>query len=88
MAIDRKLLDILCCPVTGVPLEPLTRDGLARLNALIRQGQARYVSDEPVEAPLTEALITTNGERVYRVDDSIPVMLDERAIPGRLLRDD
>jgi len=88
MAIDRKLLDILCCPVTGVPLEVLDKDRLNKLNARIAAGEVRYISDEPVEQPLQEALITENGERIYRVDDGIPMMLEERAIWGRWLRDE
>ncbi len=88
MAIDRKLLDILCCPVTGVPLEVLDKDRLNKLNAHIAAGEVRYISDEPVEQPLQEALITENGERIYRVDDGIPMMLEERAIWGRWLRDE
>lgn len=86
MPIDRKLLDILCCPATGVPLEPLRKDQLQRLNTLIGTGQVRDVGDEPVATPLSEALITVNGERIYRIDDGIPIMLENRAILGRLLK--
>lgn len=85
MAIDRKLLDILCCPETGVPLKLLRRDQLDRLNAAISAGHASYLNGDPVDTPLQEALITTNAERIYRVDDNIPIMLTERAIPGKLL---
>lgn len=85
MAIDRKLLDILCCPETGVPLKLLHKDQLSALNALIDAGNVSYLNDEPVDAPLQEALITNNGERIYRVDGNIPIMLAERAISGKLL---
>lgn len=88
MALDRKLLDILCCPATGVPLEPLRKDKLQQLNARIAAGEVRQYNDQAVTTPLQEALITENGERIYRVDDGIPVMLEELAIPGRLLRAD
>lgn len=86
MPIDRKLLDILCCPATGVPLEPLRRDSLSSLNALIASGELRYVNGDQVEAPLQEALITENGERIYRVDSGIPIMLEERGIAGHVLK--
>lgn len=86
MAIDRKLLDILCCPETGVPLKLLRKDQLAALNASVAAGEIRYLNDEPVVTPLQEALITNNGERIYRVDNSIPIMLAERAISGKLLK--
>lgn len=86
MAIDRKLLDILCCPETGVPLKLLRKDELSALNALIATGNVSYLNDDPVETPLQEALITNNGERIYRIDNSIPIMLAERAISGKLLK--
>lgn len=86
MPIDRKLLDILCCPATGVPLEPLRRDSLALLNDLVASGELRYVNGDQVETPLQEALITENGERIYRVDGGIPIMLEERAIAGHVLK--
>lgn len=86
MALDRKLLDVLCCPITKLPVRPLTRDQLQKVNDAVAAGQLRYLDDSPVEAALTEGLITENGERIYRVDDGIPVMLEERAIPAGSLR--
>ncbi len=80
MAIDRKLLDVLCCPVTKQPVRVMKRDEITALNERIQAGEVRYQDDEPVDTPLTEGLITDNEERVYRVDDGIPVMLEERAI--------
>jgi len=85
MAVDRKLLDILCCPITRQSLEPLPRDALQRLNTLIEAGSVSYVDDTPVETALAGALITANGERIYPVDDDIPVMLEERCISARPL---
>ncbi|MGD8430165.1 MAG: Trm112 family protein [Ectothiorhodospiraceae bacterium] len=81
MALDRKLLDVLCCPMTKVPVRPLTRDELDRVNQAIADGQLRYLDNTPVESTLAEGLVTENGQRVYRVDDGIPVMLEDRAIP-------
>ncbi len=80
MAVDRKLLEILCCPVTKVPVEPLARERLDRLNEAVKQGKVRYVDGRPVEEPLEEALITQNGKTVYRVQSGIPVMLQEEGI--------
>lgn len=83
MAVDRKLLEILCCPVTKIPVEPLPRERLDALNALIDQGQAYYQDGTPVSGQVREALITENGERIYLVEDGIPVMLEERALTAR-----
>ncbi|MEX0731042.1 MAG: Trm112 family protein [Aquisalimonadaceae bacterium] len=85
MAVDRKLMDILCCPITRQPMEPLSRDRLQRLNALIEAGEVTFADGSRVEGPLREALITRNGERIYPVDDGIPVMLEERCISTRPL---
>ncbi|MCS4504103.1 hypothetical protein KBTX_00202 [wastewater metagenome] len=85
MPLDRKLLDILCCPVTKVPVRPLRRDELKRVNELISGGTLHYMDDSPVNEPLAEGLVTRNGERVYRVDDGIPVMLEERGMLVRQL---
>lgn len=86
MALDRKLLDVLCCPISKIPVRRLNREELRRTNEAIAAGELRYLDDSAVEAKLEEGLITENGERVYRVDDGIPVMLEERAIPVRELR--
>ncbi len=80
---DKKLLDILCCPVTKRPLQPLPTQELETLNQRIGEGQIHYMDDSPVEAAMDEALMTDNGSRIYRVDDGIPVMLEARSIPGK-----
>lgn len=86
MALDRKLLDVLCCPISKIPVRLLKREELRRINETIAAGNLRYLDNSAVEAELEEGLITDNAERVYRVDDGIPIMLEERAIPVRSLR--
>ncbi|MDN5850627.1 MAG: Trm112 family protein [Nitrococcus sp.] len=83
---DRKLLDVLCCPISKIPVRPLKREELRRINEAIAAGELRYLDNSAVEAELEEGLITENAERAYRVDDGIPIMLEERAIPLRSLR--
>lgn len=80
MAIDKKLLEILCCPVTKVPVKPLSKARLKLVNDLIGEGEVRYVDGSPVRETLTEALITENDTTIYRVDDDIPVMLEDKGI--------
>jgi len=80
MAIDKKLLEILVCPVTKVPVKPLARDRLAILNRCIENGEIKRVDGEPLQEPLTEALITSDGRTLYPVDDGIPIMLEEQGI--------
>ena len=80
MPIDPKLLDILCCPVSKQPVFPLSEETLATVNAAIAAGQVIQADDTIVETPLSEGLITKNKQRIYRIDDGIPVMLEEESI--------
>lgn len=77
---DKRLLDILCCPATKQPLRPLTRTELDALNRAIASGGARTAAQAAVDAGLAAGLITADGKRVYRIDDDIPVMLADEAI--------
>ena len=80
MPIDPKLLDILCCPVSKQPVFLLSKEKLATVNAAITAGQVTQADDTVVETPLGEGLITKNKQRIYRIDDGIPVMLEEESI--------
>ena len=81
MPINPDLLEILCCPASKTPVEMVGRARLDRLNAAIAAGYVRYTDGAPVEEALEEALATTDGRTVYRIDDGIPVMLVDRGIP-------
>ena len=77
---DRKLLDILCCPTTRQSLAMLDSQGLDALNRAIAAGGVKRADDSPQSAPLREALLTRDRKTVYRVDDGIPVLLVEEGI--------
>ena len=80
MPIDPKLLDILCCPISKQPVFPLSEEKLATVNAAIAAGQVTQADNTVVETPLGEGLITKNKQRIYRIDEGIPVMLEEESI--------
>ncbi|MCB1743065.1 MAG: Trm112 family protein [Gammaproteobacteria bacterium] len=80
MALDKKFLEILVCPVTKAPLKELSADRLATLNRLIAQGDIDYRDGTPVKEPLSAALITADGRTVYRIDDDIPILLEDSGI--------
>ncbi len=82
---DKRLLDIICCPVTKLPLQLLGSEKLATLNTAISAGQVRNHAAQPLPAALSEALVTRNGRLVYPVRDGIPVLLEEESIDWQQL---
>jgi uncharacterized protein YbaR (Trm112 family) len=77
---DRKLLDILCCPSSKQPLAQLGADELALVNAAIAAGNVSRADGSAQAERLTEALVTRDRKTVYRVEDGIPVLLADEAI--------
>jgi len=81
MPIDKKLLEILCCPATKVPVRPLDPERLASLNDAIAAGRIKNRAGEQLSERLEEALITEDDKTVYEVRGGIPIMLIEKGIP-------
>lgn len=77
---DKRLLDILCCPVSKTPVRPLSKQELDALNDAIASGKVDSVAGVAVRERIAEGLITTDRKVIYRVDDGIPVMLPEEGI--------
>jgi uncharacterized protein YbaR (Trm112 family) len=77
---ESRLLEILCCPITRRPLGRLGADVLARVNKAIAAGGVRNHGGVELHEALTEALITTEGDLVYPVQDGIPCLLEEDCI--------
>jgi len=87
MAVDGKLLEILCCPVSKVALNRLEHSRLEKLNRAITAGEVQTVHGEKVSTVLKEALITEDGRVIYPVADDIPLLLEEKGIGTTQLRD-
>lgn len=81
MSFDQRLLDIVCCPATHLPLKLMPEATLARLNARIDAGRLRFRDDSPVTEPLAQALMTADERLAYAIRDDIPMLLEEQAIP-------
>ena len=77
---DRKLLDLLVCPTTRLPLSLLEPAGLEALNRAIAAGGVAQGDGGIRTEAVREALVTRDRKTVYRIDDGIPVLLAEDAI--------
>lgn len=84
---DSRLLDILCCPLTKLPLRRVSVDEQAALERAIAEGNVTNVGGEVLARAPGAALITTNGQTIYPVEDDIPVMLVDEAIQTSRISD-
>lgn len=84
---DKRLLDILCDPVTKTPLRPLSAAELDALNRAIGIGVVDKINGERITTPLGAGLITVDGKVIYRIEDDIPVMLADEGIGTIQLND-
>ena len=80
MTIDPKLLNIIVCPVTRLPVNVLDETRLGKLNDLIQAGKVTSISGEVLSDPIEAGLITENGTTIYPVENNIPIMLEDRSI--------
>ena len=79
--IDPRLLDILVCPETRLPLRMADEDLVARLNQLAAQRKLRNQSGRVLESPIDGGLVRQDGTLLFPIVDGIPVMLMDEAIP-------
>ncbi|HET6906487.1 MAG TPA: hypothetical protein VFH52_06040 [Rhodanobacteraceae bacterium] len=84
---DKRLLDILCDPVSKTPLRMLSPAELEALNRAVAAAALDTVRGEKVTGPLAAGLITVDGKVVYRIEDDIPVMLPDEGIGTLQLAD-
>lgn len=77
---DKKLLSILCCPVTHKGLSLARADLLNSVNAAIDAGKLVNHDGTQVAEKLAEALVTDDGKILYPVNDGIPVLLEGESV--------
>ncbi|MGI9205258.1 MAG: Trm112 family protein [Woeseiaceae bacterium] len=77
---DKKLLSILCCPVTHKSLSLARKDLLGSVNAAIQAGELVNRDGAKLDHTLKEALVTDDGKTIYPVDDGIPVLIEGEAV--------
>ncbi|GAA0721969.1 Trm112 family protein [Dokdonella soli] len=84
---DKRLLDILCCPVTKSPVRLLAENELLALNRAIAADQVLNGAGARVTGAFSGGLITRDARTIYRVEDDIPVMLADEAVATSQLTD-
>ena len=60
---------------------------LEKLNAAIAAGEVKYIDGRTVEQALQEALITEDNKVIYPIEDSIPILLEDKGIGTTQLND-
>lgn len=77
---DKRLLDIICCPVTHKGLVLARADQLKKINQAIGEGHLVNRNGTVIDAPMKEALLTEDGKLLYPVTDGIPVLLEGESV--------
>jgi uncharacterized protein YbaR (Trm112 family) len=77
---DKRLLAILCCPVTHKGLSVARPDLLKKVNSAIGSGRVVNREGSTVDTVLKEALVTDDSKLLYPVKDGIPVLLEAEGI--------
>jgi uncharacterized protein YbaR (Trm112 family) len=77
---DKKLLSILCCPITRKGLSLAKRELLDAVNEAIGAGNLRNHDGQVLSSKLSEALVTDDGKTLYPVNDGIPVLLEGESV--------
>jgi uncharacterized protein YbaR (Trm112 family) len=77
---DKRLLSILCCPVTHKGLMMAKSDLIAKVNTAITAGSLENRDGQTLSGALKEALVTDDGKILYPVNDGIPVLLEGESV--------
>ncbi|MDP6992829.1 MAG: Trm112 family protein [Woeseiaceae bacterium] len=77
---DKKLLAILCCPVSHKGLSLARGDLMKSVNGAIADGKLKNREGAVLENALDEALVTDDGKLLYPVNDGIPVLLESESV--------
>jgi len=77
---DKRLLSILCCPVTHKGLLLARPELLNKINTAISSGKLVNRDGAELSESLDEALVTDDGKIMYPVNDGIPVLLEGESV--------
>lgn len=79
--VDKKLLDILCCPETKQDVTLVNEDMIKKINMKIKEGTVKNRGGEPVKEPIEGGLLREDRKYLYAIREDIPIMLIDEAIP-------
>jgi uncharacterized protein YbaR (Trm112 family) len=77
---EKRLLNILRCPVTHKGLSLAGRDTLGRVNAAIEAGKLSNRDGQTLAETLPEALVTDDSKLLYPIANGIPVLLEGESV--------
>ena len=79
--IDKELLDILACPENKTPVRLAEQDLIDEINRRVEQGEIKNRGEKVVEKKIDGGLVREDGAYLYPIEDDIPIMLIDEAIP-------
>ena len=79
--INRDLLDILACPEDKTPVKLADQPLIDTINSAIASGEVKNRGGQKVEQPLDGGLVREDRIFIYPIQDAIPIMLIDEAIP-------
>ncbi len=77
---EKRLLNLLRCPVTHKGLSLARREMLGRVNTAIQAGAMSNRDGTVLSESLSEALVTDDSKLLYPVVNGIPVLLEGESI--------
>ncbi|MDJ0916674.1 MAG: Trm112 family protein [Woeseiaceae bacterium] len=77
---DKKLLTILCCPITHKGLKVAGKGDLGKVNSAIEAGNVQNRGGSVLTDELEEALVTDDRKLLYPVRNGIPVLLEGESV--------
>jgi uncharacterized protein YbaR (Trm112 family) len=79
--LDPEFLQILRCPKTRKPLRMASAAELQAINRRITDQEVVDASGRKREQPITEGLVPEGEALLYPVEDGIPILLIDDALP-------
>ncbi len=79
--IDKELLDILACPEDKTPVTLADQELIDEINRRIGKGELKNRGGQPLEKSIDGGLVREDGAYLYPIEDDIPIMLIDEAIP-------